>query len=176
MSEPTVLHPEIQRLTDENARRREQLTSLLTEADALIHTVKPNLLAWYQTRIGVWELEALQAQGAVATRQLTADDGELDWARLRELCGDVVALRRGDHSAARLRIEQARLAGEKAETEEEAVAHFQRWAKNPAVRKAICGECLSPEEKRQKIWQVFGLAAVQPAETAPPGTPDTNDV
>ena len=38
----------------------------------------------------------------------------MEWARLRELCSDVVALRRGDHSAARLKIEQARLERERA--------------------------------------------------------------
>jgi hypothetical protein len=62
MNESPVLHPEIQRLTDENALLREELTSLLTEADDLIHTIKPNLLALYQTKIGLWELRALRAQ------------------------------------------------------------------------------------------------------------------
>ena len=61
-----VLHPEIQRLTDENILLREELTRLLTEADDLIHNIKPNLLALYQTKIGLWELKALQAQCAVA--------------------------------------------------------------------------------------------------------------
>ena len=36
-------------------------------------------------------------------------DGEPDLKVLREFCHDVVALRRGDHSAARLKIEQERL-------------------------------------------------------------------
>ena len=35
--------------------------------------------------------------------------GETDMKVLREFCHDVVALRRGDHSAARLKIEQERL-------------------------------------------------------------------
>ena len=35
--------------------------------------------------------------------------GEPDLKVLREFCHDVVALRRGDHSAARLKIEQERL-------------------------------------------------------------------
>ncbi len=66
MSAPLVLHPEIQQITDENALLREELASLLTEAEDLIHTVKPNLLALYQTKIGVWELRLLQAQFTVA--------------------------------------------------------------------------------------------------------------
>ena len=55
--------------------------------------------------------------------------------------------RRGDHSAARLKIEQARLERDREETEEAAVAHFQHWAKHAKVRESICGKCLSPEEK-----------------------------
>ena len=61
-----VLHPEIQQLAEENELLREEFASLLTEAEHLIHTVKPNLLALYQTKIGVWELRLLQAQFKVA--------------------------------------------------------------------------------------------------------------
>ena len=32
-----------------------------------------------------------------------------DWERLRELCRDLVALRRGDHTAERLKIERERI-------------------------------------------------------------------
>ena len=57
-------------------------------------------------KLGTW----LAARYAVATRQLTNEDnGQLDWDRLREMCRDVSALRRGDHQAARLKIQQARL-------------------------------------------------------------------
>ena len=61
-----VLHPEIQRIIEENDLLREEFASLLTEAEHLIHTVKPNLLALYQTKIGEWELRLLQAQFKVA--------------------------------------------------------------------------------------------------------------
>jgi hypothetical protein len=66
MSAHLVLHPEIQQLTDENALLREEFVNLLTEAEDLIHTIKPNLLALYQTKIGVWELRLLQSQFTVA--------------------------------------------------------------------------------------------------------------
>jgi hypothetical protein len=53
---------------------------------------------------------------------------------LRALCEDVVELRRGDHSAARLKLDQERPAEEREQTEEEVVAHFQEWVKQPAIR------------------------------------------
>ena len=57
-----IIHPEIQRLAEENSLLREEVAHLLTEAHDLVHTVKPNLLAIYQTKIGVWELKRFQAQ------------------------------------------------------------------------------------------------------------------
>jgi hypothetical protein len=69
MSDTPILHPETQRLADENALLREELTGLLTEADQLVHVVKPNLLAMYQARIGVWELRLLRAQWEAARQR-----------------------------------------------------------------------------------------------------------
>jgi hypothetical protein len=39
------------------------------------------------------------------------------WRLLREMCGDIVQLRKGDHSAERLQIERERLELEKEKTE-----------------------------------------------------------
>jgi hypothetical protein len=53
----------------------------------------------------------LAARYAVMLRNLSAASGERaeDWKMLRELCSDLVALRKGDHSAERLKIERERL-------------------------------------------------------------------
>jgi hypothetical protein len=69
MSDTPILHPETQRLADENALLREEFTGLLTDADQLVHVVKPNLLAMYQARIGVWELRLLRAQWEAARQR-----------------------------------------------------------------------------------------------------------
>ena len=74
----------------------------------------------------------------LAIRKLMNVGSEPDLKVLREFCHDVVAVRRGDHSAARLKMEQDRLEREREKTEEEVFAHFQRWLKNPAVRDLIC--------------------------------------
>jgi hypothetical protein len=84
---------------------------------------------------------------------------------LQGLCRDVAELRRGDHSAGRLKIEQERLEREREQTEEEVVEHFQHWAKNPAVRDALCLNYLTPEERSGRLREIFGLA---PKKAEPP--------
>jgi hypothetical protein len=75
---------------------------------------------------------------------------------LHGMCQDFVELRRGDHSGARLKMEQERLEREREKTEEEIVAHFQRWLKNPEVRDLVCQNYISPEERRARIREIFG--------------------
>ena len=87
---------------------------------------------------------------------------------MRGLCQDIVELRRGDHSGARLQMEQTRLEREREKTEEEVVAHFQRWIKNPEVRDLICQNHVSPAERERRMREIFGL---EPKPTAPTETP-----
>jgi len=63
-------------------------------------------------RPALTDLLALWLAGryALVTRNLAADEGAEQWRRLRELCADVVELRRGDHAAERLRLDRLRLA------------------------------------------------------------------
>lgn len=90
-------------------------------------------------------------------------NGEMDDAfrcqsrALRTLCQDIVELRRGDHSAARLKLEQERLREEQEWSEEELIEHFQRWAQTPQAREWICQTKMSPEEKEARIREIFGL-------------------
>jgi hypothetical protein len=67
-----------------------------------------------------------------------------------------VAVRRGDHSGARLKMEQERLEREREKTEEEVIAHFQRWVKNPGMRDWICQAWISPEEREARLREIFG--------------------
>ena len=92
---------------------------------------------------------------------------------LRGLCQDIVELRRGDHSAARLKIEQERLERDRAKTEEELVEHFKRWAGNADVREIICGDCVSPEERQRRMRAVFGLSPAEEASAANPVPPES---
>ncbi len=49
---------------------------------------------------------------AIASRKLSETDGPEGWRLLREMCHDIVELRRGDHSARRIEIERERVAAE----------------------------------------------------------------
>jgi hypothetical protein len=94
---------------------------------------------------------------------------------LRGLCQDFVELRRGDHSGARLKLEQERLEREREKTEEEVVAHFQRWLKNPEVRDLICQDWVSPEERERRLREIFGLTP-KPPVAAEPADAESNPV
>src|ERR1017187_9918127 len=83
---------------------------------------------------------------------------------LRGLCQDIVELRRGDHSGARLKMEQERLEREREKTEEEVIAHFQRWLKNPEVRDLFCQDYISPEEREARLREIFGRQPKPPVE------------
>ena len=72
-----------------------------TEADEL----KSALDEPASDKLGTW----LAARYAVATQYMAREgNGQLEWEQLREMCSDVSALRRSDHGAERLKLEQAR--------------------------------------------------------------------
>jgi hypothetical protein len=111
--------------------------------------------------------------GARYAKTLAGWNGELndelrrELRALRSLAQDVVELRRGDHSAARLKLEQERLAEERDWTEEELIEHFQRWVQNSRVRDCICGKHVSPEEREARMRKIFGLEPKTPKGATP---------
>jgi hypothetical protein len=89
---------------------------------------------------------------------------------LRGLCQDIVELRRGDHSGARLNMERERLERESEKTEEEVVEHFKRWAAKPEVREWVSREWVSPEERDRRLREIFGLKPKSAERTATDGS------
>jgi hypothetical protein len=94
---------------------------------------------------------------------------------LRSLCQDIVELRRGDHSGARLNLEQEQLGREREKTEEEVVEHFKRWAENQQVRDWICQDWVRPEEREYRLCAILGLEPKTPDGTATDG-PESSPV
>lgn len=76
---------------------------------------------------------------------------------LRGVSQDLVELRRGDHSSARLRIEQTRLEFERRKVEAFDDSQVARWAKDPRVLDLVHdGEGLTDDEVRRRIAQIYG--------------------
>jgi hypothetical protein len=99
-------------------------------------------------RLAVW----LVGRYIVVTRKLMEnEDDPAAWKLLRELCHDVVALRRGDHGAEWLRLERERLK-----------LLRQKNARERKKAKMESGEqeplpAMSEEEQEQAWRQIFGM-------------------
>jgi hypothetical protein len=95
----------------------------------------------------------LVARYAVATRRVAETGGLEGWHLLREMCGDIVELRKGDHSAERLQIERERLELEKEQSEKrvrEKVEKLQKQLANKSKR-GLSDKALKQIERAAKI-------------------------
>ena len=108
----------------------------------------------------------LAARYAVATRQVAQTEGAEGWRLLRELCADVVELRRGDHSAERLRIERERLELDREQEREQTEEEFWAWAMQQENRDRICEGHLCTEEREQRLRAIFGRLPAEPKADA----------
>ena len=93
---------------------------------------------------------------------------------MREFCADIVELRRGGHSGARLKMEQERLELERENTEEEVAVQFECWAEKQEVRDWICQASHSPEERKRRLREIFGREP-DPANEPAPVEPDQTE-
>jgi hypothetical protein len=94
----------------------------------------------------------LAARYAVATRRVAETGGREGWRLLREMCGDIVELRKGDHSAERLQIDRERLKLETEESEKQIREKVAELMKQPGRN----GEGLSQEERARRMREIFG--------------------
>jgi hypothetical protein len=99
----------------------------------------------------------LAARYAVATRRVAETGGPEGWRLLRELCGDIVELRKGDHAAERLQIERERLELEKEKSEKQIREKIEEILRQPETKQRLCGEGLSAEERARRMREIFGL-------------------
>ena len=136
-----------------------QARELAVEADELVAATEGKLTDHLATVVAAQYASALAGWNGEVTDELRRK-----LRALRGLCQDIVELRRGDHSGARLKMEQERLEREREKTEEEVVAHFQRWAENPQVRDLICQAWISPEEREARLREIFGQPPKLPVE------------
>ena len=103
-------------------------------------------------RLAVW----LAGRYIVATRRLVENEKDpAAWKLLRELCHDVVDLRRGDHSAAWISLDRERLDMRRRNETREAKA-----AKSPPDGKQKRAPAMSDEEQEAAWRQIFGMRPV----------------
>jgi hypothetical protein len=88
------------------------------------------------------------------------------WHRLIR---DIVVLRRGDHSRARLRIAQRRLNLQRHRAPADDAEAVQRWAADPRVRDRVLADQMTDEERRRKILEIYGRvdSSVTPPRSHP---------
>jgi len=103
-------------------------------------------------------LAARYASAMAAWNGEVTDDFRRKLRVMHGLCQDIVVLRRGDHSGARLALEQERVERERDKTAEEVLAHFQKWVKNSAVRDCLSQNEVSLEERERRMREIFGLS------------------
>jgi hypothetical protein len=60
-------------------------------------------------------------------------------------------------------MEQERLGREREKTDEEVMAHFERWLKNPEVPDLVCQKWVKLQERERRMRAIFGVAAERPA-------------
>ncbi len=99
----------------------------------------------------------LVARYALATRRVAETGGRQGWRLLREMCGDIVELRKGDHTAERLQIERERLELEKEKAEKWTDEKLEELLKQPQTKQRLCGNGLSAEERARRMRKIFGL-------------------
>jgi hypothetical protein len=139
----------------------EQARELAADAQEITAATDGKLTDHLATVLAVRYASALHGWNGEVT-----DEFSRKLRALRGLCQDIVELRRGDHSGARLQMERERLEREREKTEAEVVAHFQRWLKNPEVRDLVCQDYVSPEERERRLHEIFGLAPKPPEPPA----------
>ena len=112
----------------------------------------------------------LVARYFVAAKALATENGEMDWKLLRELCYDMVALRRGDHYAARLRLEREQFAAANKEhglrALDRVLDEATQW---PDVQK-LFKEVFAALKKRKEGWPVSSQSAAGPGSSQPART------
>jgi hypothetical protein len=138
----------------------EQAGELASTADelsertgALAESLAKVLTARYMVALAEWD--GKEESGLGRTLRL-----------LRPLCQDVVALRRSEHSAARLEIQQTRLEREQDQWEEEMRERIQRLAERSALMSSMLGQSSRPESEEPPIGEGFGLAPTESADRA----------
>jgi hypothetical protein len=132
---------------------------LQQETVDLVHLMQDNSdeLTQSSTNTGLSDLLAhrLVARIVLLAQRLdqSAAEGPPDPRLLTELCADVVALRKGDHSAQRLKLARDRLDFEHESDTRDLEELGRKWAEAHHYQPA---PELTPLEQAERMWKIFG--------------------
>jgi hypothetical protein len=102
-------------------------------------------------KVSTW----LLARYFLKLKQALAAGGADELKLLHRFCADVVALRRGDHYSARLKLQEEKLKRQEGESEEAIMEYFYDWVKHPEVNEWIRNNTMTEEEKRRAIQAIL---------------------
>jgi len=94
-------------------------------------------------------------------------DGEVSEAFMRKLrtlrmmCQDVTRLRQGEHSEAKLKIQEGWLEEAREKTEAEVVEKFEEWAENKDVHDWLVQTWVSPKDRERRKRELLGLPPLE---------------
>lgn len=74
---------------------------------------------------------------------------------LRAFSAEIAELRRGDHSAARLKLERERVLTPEHKTVEGVLNHFLNWMEHWKVREVLADKTLTPSQRRNRLKEFF---------------------
>jgi hypothetical protein len=116
--------------------------------DTLPDDLDPALLEKMGTKL----LHFLQLRYAAVAGSLPApgENPEAELRRLSDLCNNLTAMRRGDHSAERLAIEKQRLSLEKSRADAEMEKQFWEWTKRPDIQVRLYPHH-DPEQHKREV-------------------------
>jgi hypothetical protein len=112
---------------------------------------------------------SLTAQITAALRRLNPSQIPPDQLNSwRKFCAQIVGLRRGDHFARYLRIQEQRLELERQQSQDGKEQQFLQWAAKPENQKKFCPRLLTTEEQRRKVHQILGIVEPETPSNPPP--------
>ena len=90
---------------------------------------------------------------------------------LRGMIQDVPHLRRWDHSAERVRLEQVEMESRQEMLPEALIEVFEKWARRPEVKDWLVQSWVPPEERARRKRELFGLSPLPQDAPAPAPVP-----
>ena len=144
----------------------DQIGEIAANADELAGAARGRISDHLATLLAARYATALAAWDGV-----NGEDLQRKVSPLRDLCRNVVELRRGDHEVARLQLEQTRLDRDRDKTDEEILQYFLQWSALPKVRNSLQTHTPASHPAPPQLHSLF--TGDKPENPPPSQTPES---